>query len=651
MRTIILLAILSSITCLLQAQPKTAQVFGSHMVLQRNKPIRVWGTASPGEKITVTLADKSAKTKTARNGQWEATLPAMTHGGPYTMHIRGKQETMLEDILIGEVWVCSGQSNMEWPLRQTEHAEEKIARATNAMIRHLKVPRVTSLKPEADIQPASWQVCSPETAGDFTAVGYFFALKLWQELGVPIGLVNSSWGGTHVETWMSGESFFEHPEFSALKTYMPKNLDSIHARRRSRINDLVKQSQDRLPTPAEAFEYRSAALDHRNWKTMDLPGAWEQKGLPAIDGVVWFRREFQVPQDLRIENPVLYLAMIDDADSTFLNGEYIGSETVYNKARLYRIRPGLLKTMNTIAVKITDTGGDGGIYGNAGDMKLQIGNMSVPLDGPWHYRIEKVSDDNGSINPNAYPTLLYNAMIHPLTRLAVQGVIWYQGESNAGRAEQYRISFPIMIEDWKKRWNDSLPFYFVQLTHWKAGGGDSRNGGSTWAELREAQQKSLWIDKTGMAVITDIGNTEDIHPRNKADVGLRLALQALAKTYGKNIPCESPRFKLMEKQGNRFAVHFDYIYEGWEVRNPYGYINGFEVAGADQKFYLARAWVRGRQIVVESDKVPDPVAVRYCWSDDPNDVNLFNSIGLPAMPFRSDDWPMKTHGVKFDIAR
>ena len=633
----------------LQAQPKPAHIFGSHMVLQREKPIRVWGTASPGETVTVTLAGKSAKTRAGKSGQWELVLPAMAHGGPYQMTIAGKKSMVLDDVLIGEVWVCSGQSNMEWPLSQTENAESQIARATNGMIRHFLVPKHTSLSPESEILPSSWQVCSPQTAGNFTAVGYFFARKLYEELGIPVGLVNSSWGGTHVETWTSGPSFFAEPAFASLRSQIPRNMDSLIARRQAQLNKVIATVQDGMPTAAEAAQYSKADYNHRSWKTMELPGQWEYKGLPDLDGVVWYRRDFQVPADLRIVDPVLHLAMIDDADSVFINGEYVGSESVYNKPRVYKIRPGLLRATNTIAIRILDTGGGGGVYGNTEDMKIQIGTMAIPLAGAWHFRIASVSNDATAINPNAYPTLLYNAMIHPITKLSIRGVIWYQGESNAGRSEQYRMSFPLMISDWRKQWRDSFPFYFVQLTHWKAGGGNSRNGGSGWAELREAQQRTLRLPYTGMAVITDIGNTEDIHPRNKADVGLRLALQALNKTYSRPIPCESPSFRSMEKQGNRMVLSFDNLYHGWDVRNPYGYINGFELAGSDQKFFLARAWLRGNTIVVETDKVADPVAVRYCWSDDPNDVNLFNSIGLPAAPFRTDQWPMRTAGAGFTL--
>lgn len=460
------------------AQVKPAGIFGDHMVLQRQKPIKVWGTASPGEKVNVTFNGAAAKTKASKTGEWSVTLPAMSHGGPFEMIIEGKDKVTFSDILIGEVWLCSGQSNMEWIVNNSDSAKREIAQANHPQIRHIKVPKNPALQPRTDIQPATWQICSPETVAQFTAVGYFYAREIQQKLGVPVGLVNSSWGGTHVETWISGEVLFGHPEFEALKAKYP--------------------------------------------------------------------------------------------------------------------------TVDTV-------------------MK----------------------------NPNTYGTLLYNGMIHPLVGLGMRGALWYQGESNAARADQYNLSFPMMIQDWRKRWQEDFPFYFVQLTHFQAAKGHSQNGGSTWAELREAQTNTLKLPNTGMAVIIDIGNSTDIHPRNKQDVGKRLALQALAKTYGMDIPHESPMYDTMTIDKRRAIISFKNVYKGLSVRNRYGYIYGFEMAGADQQFHYAKAELRKDKIIVTCDKVKDPVAVRYGWADDPNDLNLFNSAGLPVNPFRTDNWTKKTKGAGF----
>ncbi len=636
--------------CLISfSQVQPAVIFGDHMVLQRNKPIRIWGWASKGENITVTLHGQSVKIKAGKDGNWQAVLPAMTHGGPYTLSIKGKNEVSFNDVLIGEVWLCSGQSNMEWIVNNSDNAAKEIAAANYPLIRHITVPKATSLTPEKNIKAANWDVCTPATVANFTAVGYFFAREIYQQLNIPVGLINSSWGGTHVETWTSGPAFFGNPEFAALKAKMPASMDAIIAEKKAKLDALIEKSQPGLPTESEAKLFSTAAFDDSQWKKMKVPGLWESQGLPDFDGEIWFRRSFSIPADMRLNDLRLELGMIDDVDSTFINGTFIGSTNVYNKKRVYTIPAGLLKNSNTISVKVMDSGGGGGIYGESEDIGLYIGQTRVPLSGDWLYRIEKAYNDGNSINPNAYPTLLYNAMINPLIGYSIGGALWYQGESNAGRADQYNTSFPLMINDWRAMWKDSFPFYFVQLTHWQAGGGTSQNGGSTWAELREAQQNTLRLPYTGMAVIIDIGNSTDIHPRNKQDVGKRLAMLALLKTYGINIKGESPSFGAMTVKEDKSVLTFNNVYAGWQVKNKYGYINGFEVAGADQQFHYAKAWLENGKVVVFSEKVTNPVAVRYCWADDPNDVNLFNSEGLPAAPFRTDNWAKKTKGVKFNF--
>ena len=630
-----------------QVQPAT--IFGDHMVLQRNKPIRIWGSASKGENITVSLHGQSVKIKAGKDGNWQAILPAMTHGGPYTLFIKGKNEISFNDVLIGEVWLCSGQSNMEWTVNNSDNAAKEIATASYSNIRHITVPKATSLTPEKNIKAANWVICNPTTVANFTAVGYFFAREIYQQLNIPIGLINSSWGGTHVETWTSGSAFFGDPEFASLKPKMPTSMDAIISQKNAKMDALIEKSQPGLPTASEVKLFSSAAFDDSQWKKMKVPGLWESQGLPDFDGEVWFRRSFSIPADIRLTDLRLELGMIDDIDSTFINGTFIGSINVYNKKRVYTIPAGLLKNSNTISVKVMDSGGGGGIYGESEDIGLYIGQTRVPLTGEWNYRIEKVYTDGNSTNPNAYPTLLYNAMISPLVGYGIGGALWYQGESNAGRADQYNTSFPLMINDWRSMWKDSFPFYFVQLTHWQAGGGTSQNGGSTWAELREAQQNTLRLPYTGMAVITDIGNSADIHPRNKQDVGKRLAMLALLKTFGINVKGESPSLAAMTVKEDKALLTFNNVYAGLQVKNKYGYINGFEIAGSDQQFYYAKAWLDKGKVVVFSEKVTTPVAVRYCWADDPNDVNLFNSEGLPAAPFRTDDWTKKTKGEKFNF--
>ncbi|HEX6182215.1 MAG TPA: sialate O-acetylesterase [Chitinophagaceae bacterium] len=648
MRKNLLLTLFLGVTFAASADVSLPHIFSDHMVIQRDKPIQVWGWAAPGENVKVELASVSQTVKTGKDGKWKIALPQMSAGGPYTLTVTGKNTMQFTDVMIGEVWLCGGQSNMEWPLSSAMNAKQEISDANYPMIRQIKVPRTSELSPKDDIKDASWETCTPATAANFTAVGYFYARELLKELNVAIGLINSNWGGTNVETWISNASFFGHPEFAALKSKMPVSFDSLMNSQRQTMETLIRNQQGSLPVAGEERQFATASFNDAQWKTMKLPTAWEYAGLPEVDGIVWFRKSFNLTANAT-GRVTLYLGPIDDIDSTYINGVYVGSTYEYNVPREYAIPASVLKAgVNTIAVKVIDNQGGGGLYGTPGQMKLRIGETELPLNGNWQYRIAKVLPPNG-VNPNQYPTLLYNGMIHPLINYAIAGAIWYQGESNAGRAMQYKTSFPLMIEDWRKQWKDNFPFYFVQLTSYNSANGSNSTGGSNWAELREAQTETLRLPNTGMAVIVDVGESKDIHPKNKQDVGKRLAAIALAKTYKRERVYSGPVFQSMQVQGNKALLLFTNVASGFVVKNKYGYINGFEVAGADQKFYYAKAFVEGDKIVVYSDAVTQPVAVRYAWADDPNDVNLFNKEGFPAAPFRTDKWKAKTEGAKYEI--
>jgi sialate O-acetylesterase len=642
-----LLSFFMSVSLAASANVSLPRIFSDHMVLQRNKPIHIWGWAAAGETVKVSLGHANKSIKANKQGKWEVFLPQMPAGGPHTLSVTGRNTIQLKDILIGEVWICSGQSNMEWPLSSSANAEQEIRQANYPMIRHFKVPRTTALQPQHDVQSGQWEVCRPETAPQFTAVGYFFAREIYKELNVPIGLINTSWGGSMIETWISHPTFFSHSEFAGLKSRMPGSMDSLLQLQRLSLETLVRNGQGSLPSPADERNFMLTEAEDASWKTMKLPSAWENAGLPELDGEVWFRYAFEFPATASGSQAVISLGPIDDADSTFLNGQLIGVTNAYNTPRLYKIPDGLLKPgRNVIAVKVTDHGGGGGMYGQPSQMKLQAQDVTISLAGNWKYRISRYQS-NIMIGPNQYPTLLYNGMVHPLVGYAVAGFLWYQGETNAGRSAQYKTTFPLMINDWRKQWKEELPFYFVQLANFNAANGSNSTGGSGWAELREAQTATLDVPKTGMAVTIDIGNSKDIHPTNKQDVGKRLALSALAKTYGKDIVYSGPALHFMEIKDHRAILSFAFAEGGFLVKNKYGYINGFEIAGADQKFYYARAIAEGDKIIVSSDSVPKPVAVRYAWADDPNDVNLYNKAGLPALPFRTDNWKGITADARY----
>ncbi len=633
------------------ADVRLSNVFGSHMVLQRRKPVPVWGWADPSETVTVRLNTQTKTVKTGKDGKWRVTLDPMEAGGPYQLIVKGKKNTVtFDDVLAGEVWICSGQSNMEWPLRSAANAKTEIPSANYPNIRQLLVKKDISLTPKDDIS-GSWSVCSPETAPDFTAVGYFFAKQLQKELNVPIGLINTSWGGTHSETWTSREAMTQHDELRLVAEKLPATYEEVIQSGSARIQNLLKTQQGGLPTAADEQTWANADLTDSDWKTMNVPGDWEWGGLPTVDGVVWYRQEVIIPEGSKLQKMVLHIGSVDDGDSTFVNGQLVGS-TKGRTAREYALPDGLLKPgRNVVAVRVTDTGGGGGLMGRPDQLKLSNESLTIPLAGNWKYRVAQVFPSSYKPGPNTYATQLFNAMLNPLIPYAIQGAIWYQGESNAGRAYQYRKTFPLMIQDWRQHWGYDFPFLFVQLASFNAANGDSRRG-SSWGELREAQTMTLQLPNTGMAVTSDIGEPMDIHPKNKLDVGNRLAAEAMRVAYQKqgepgNEPSRGPQFDKLTVDGSRAVLTFRNVSEKLMAKDKYGYLKGFEVAGADQKFYYAKAAIQGNTVVVQADSVTAPVAVRYGWADDNGDVNLYNQAGFPAIPFRTDTWKGITEAAKF----
>lgn len=649
MKKLFVLLISISISLAGYTQVRLPKLISDGMVVQRNKPIVVWGWASPGEKVSVQFHGKQGKATTDKSGHWRIQLAPEAAGGPYQMIIKGKNSITVDDILVGEVWVCSGQSNMEWPLLSARNADEEIKNAKYPQIRQFLVQKDVSSKPEVDVKGGDWKACSPETAGNFTAVGYFFARDVYEQINVPIGLINTSWGGTHSETWTSREAFASSPEFKDMIAGMPQ-LDFEQLAKQKEAEQVSKFKAMNIVLPATGVErWKDAAFDASKWNEMELPSLWESRGLPDFDGVVWFRKTVKLSEAEVTGAATLELGPIDDSDETYVNGTRVGSTNgKYNEDRVYKLSPGVLKAGdNVIAVRVDDTGGGGGLYGEPNQLKLTTGSgAQQSLSGKWKFSVEKVSA-SAAVGPNSYPTLLFNAMLNPLLPARIAGVLWYQGESNAGRAYQYRTAFPLMINDWRKHWNQGdFPFYFVQLASFNASHGTSEKG-STWAELREAQTMTLSLPHTGMAVTTDIGEANDIHPRNKQDVGKRLAALALKNEYGKDVVSTGPSYKSMNVEGNTVRISFSDIGSGLIVKDKYGYLKGFEVAGSDHRFYYAKATIAGDEVIVACDQVQTPVAVRFAWADNPEDANLFNKEGFPAVPFRSDNWEGITRDGKF----
>ncbi|WP_420149418.1 sialate O-acetylesterase [Spirosoma sp.] len=633
------------------AEVRLPNVFGSHMVLQRRKSVPVWGWADANEKVVVTFNNQTKTVKAGKDGKWRVTLDPMEAGGPYQMLVKGKTNTVtFDDVLMGEVWVCSGQSNMEWPLIAASNGKEEIKTANYPNIRQLLVKKDISLTPKDNIE-GEWKICTPETAPAFTAVGYFFARQLQQELNVPIGLINTSWGGTHSETWTSRNAMNSSEELHSVASKLPATYEEVIKSGKERTDALIQAQQGTLPSADEEKTWANADLNDASWKTIAMPGDWEWRGLPTFDGVVWLRQEVVIPEGSKLQTIVLHMGPVDDGDSTFVNGQFVGSRKGA-AAREYHLPDGLLKTgRNVIAVRIADRGGAGGLMGQEDQYYLSGDGFDKRLSPNWKYRIASVSASSYKPGPNTYGTQLFNAMLNPLIPYAIEGVIWYQGESNAGRAYQYRKTFPLMIQDWRQHWGYDFPFLFVQLASFNAANGDSQRG-SNWAELREAQTMTLQLPNTGMAVTSDIGERSDIHPKNKLDVGKRLAAEAMRVAYGKqseggNDVSRGPQFDKMTVDGNRVVLMFRNAGTGLTVKDKYGYLKGFEVAGADQKFHYAKATIQGNNVVVQADSVAAPVAVRYGWADDNSDVNLYNREGFPAVPFRTDTWKGITEAARF----
>jgi sialate O-acetylesterase len=458
-----------------------------------------------------------------------------------------------------------------------------------------------------------------------------------------------------VETWISRGAFEKSDEFKSMIANLPNiNMDALMKQRQEAMNEKLKSLEKGITDSLPESEWKTPSYNADGWPEMKVPSLWEYQGLGLneLDGVVWLRKTINLDAADAAKPAVLNLGKIDDNDETYINGVLVGSTKDYSASRQYIIGSGILKAgSNLIAVRVEDTGGGGGFYGDSAAPGLDIGSRHIPLSGNWNFRIAQVYNSSGNMDPNSYPTLLYNAMINPLIPYGIRGALWYQGETNAGRAYQYRVAFPLLINDWRQHWGlGSFPFYFVQLASFNAGNGDSEHG-STWAELREAQTRTLSLPNTGMAVTIDIGNAHDIHPKNKQDVGKRLAAIALNNIYGQTMQYSGPVYESMAVEGNKIILNFSHTGSGLAVKDKYGYVRGFEVAGSDHHFHYAKAFIRGNQVVVSSDAVNEPLEARYAWADDAGDANLYNQEGFPAVPFRTDQWKGITEGNKYEIGK
>lgn len=644
-----LMVILLIFSVFVNANVKMPLLFSDGMVLQRDKQIPIWGFADADEKIEVHFNKQIQKTTADKNGKWTLNLKSEKAGGPFELIVIGKNKITIKNVLVGEVWICSGQSNMEFQVFKTMNAEKEIADSNYPMIRHFGVAQDLSGKPKDDLKAGKWETANKETVGNFTAVGYYFARKLYSELKIPIGIINTSWGGTNVETWTSREAFQNSDEFKSMIADVPVvDIDAVFESYKKSILDNLKKVQSFDISMENEDQFKKPDFQDKNWPEIKVPSLWENQQIGNIDGIVWMRKTIVLTAEQAKKEAVLHLAKVDDEDKTYVNGVEVGTNNLWDKLRIYKIPANVLKEgTNVIAVRITDYSGGGGIYGDPADLKIDFKDSNVSLEGLWKFNIVKVRIE---VSPNSYPSLLYNAMVNPLVPYAFQGVLWYQGEANVWRAEQYKKSFPLMITDWRTKFKQgNFPFYFVQLSTFDEFGGNSQKG-SRWAELREAQSETLKLPNTGMAVTTDIGNAKDIHPTNKQDIGLRLAAIAMNNIYGKKQIHSGPVYKSQEIKGNQIILTFDNIGSGLSTPNN-DELKGFEIAGADKVFHSAKAIIKDNKVIVSSDKVQNPLAVHYGWADDDTQINLFNKEKFPASQFRTDNWEMITAGEKYKVSK
>ena len=626
-------------------------VISSNMVLQRNATLKIWGKASKRENIRISFNGQILTTRANNKGDWQVILKPMRAGGPFKMTIQGDTKIELENILIGDVWICSGQSNMEMSVKQSRRAKEEIALANNPKIRLFTVQRSISARPLKNTKESSWEVCSSETIPKFSAVAYYFAKNLQKEINVPIGLIHSSWGGTGVETWTSAKGLANQEGFEEglkeLKAFDVKNYAKHRKERLLAITGVLPEKDLGMQKGNPIWAGKNQ--DYTRWKTMKIPQLWENAGLIDLNGILWFQTNFELSAEETEHHITVHLGRIDDSDDTYINGHRVGGMLEkYNVSRVYPIQKGVVrKGINSLVVRVEDIFLGGGFSSSEKDLYIETKTRKIPLAGLWKYKIGKgIIEKRGAANPNALPSLLFNGMISPLLSIAIKGVIWYQGEHNANRAYQYRTLFPNMIKDWRAHFKQgNFPFLFVQLANYM--NVKEAPAESHWAELREAQSLTLEkLEHTGMAVIIDIGEAEDIHPKNKQDVGKRLSIAALKVGYDKNVN-GSPMYDSMEIVKETIYVKWKNVGDGLRVKNKYGYVNSFSIAGADKKFYWAKAYIEDKNtVIVQCDKVKNPVAVRYAWANNPGDVNLYTVKGLPVSPFRTDTWKGVTFGNK-----
>lgn len=647
----LLLVYLFTHTIIGYAKFKLCPIFSEDMVLQREKPINIWGTANPGEEISIKFKNKKISAITLPDSSWKVNLGTHPAGGPYDLLVQSiENQQYFENIMIGDVWLCGGQSNMDFTLNMLGTYDSLIKNTVNKNIRHVKINYIRSEMPLNNVNiKKNWSSVSPENTGDFSATAYFFGSEIARTQKIPIGLISNNWGGSPIEVWMDDNYIKKFPEIQS--AYIMK--DSIIQKQEMRkklLPEWVKKSI-LLDSLSSIYEGKIDNIDYTNWKKNKLPFDFSNVGLENFDGVMWVVKEIDIPQNFITEGMKINLGYIDDADHTYFNGIKIGGMFNPTDKRVYDIPKELvIAGKNKLVVRMVDYGWGGSISSDDKNLSLEnnIG-VKIKLEGPiWYKNGYDITKIEGYINRNWNyeagwkPNILFNGMINPIKDLPIKGVIWYQGESNASRAYQYRKLFPALINNWRETFKQpNLPFLFVQIANFLAP--DTVPKHDSWPELREAQTFALNLPYTGMAVAIDVGDAIDIHPKDKKTVGERLAAHAKKIVYNNKEIASGPTYASQKIEGNKIRITFKYIGKGIIFKGDMPH--EFAIAGEDKKYYYANAKIEGNTIVVWSKKVSKPLTVRYAWANNPSKANMYNINGFPMVPFRTDEWKGVTYGI------
>lgn len=629
-------------------QIEVPKIFASNMVLPRDKPIPIEGTARPLETLEISIKNQVHTVKVDKKGNWKVVLNPLSYGGPFALSFKGKEDLVLENILVGDLWLCAGQSNMQYTLNMLKYEEKDTTRIAYPNLRLCSIGIGSDYLPQKEVSMAIWAETTAETIRSFSATGYFFGRELAENQDIPIGLISSNLGATAIETWMSIDALKKFPQFDEVTndiTKTGKDFETLNKELETYRKKWDKKHY--LKGPGLDEMWYADDYDDSDWEECTLPAFWEDFGYEDHDGSFWFRRTFDLDAIQLEQDFLLHLNQIDDYDITWVNGQKIGESFGNGNFRNYTIPKEILRTRgNTLTIRVFDVGGKGGIYTSA------FWGHPI-LTGKWKYKkgrtinaakFPKPKVPNGSLF--SHPLLLYNGGIAPLHNFPITGAIWYQGEANENRGVEYEQLLKGMITDWRNKWNDpDMPFFIVQLANYRQK--NPLPGKSKWAEVRESQIKASEMHNVDIITAIDIGDANDIHPYNKLEVGRRLSLLAMHYVYKAPLK-KGPVYMGQIINGNTITVEWNTYGSALKSLDKHGYLRGFAIAGEDGRFQWAKAYVKGdNEIVVYADDVSDPKYVRYAWSDNPGPLDLVNEEGLPAFPFRTDSLELSTAKKKY----